>query len=230
MNNLTERDYWSSIANTFDEFCDEFRNIKLETEEQAIKARNKDQTFDNGLYWDDPEIEGNVRSWQQIPFNPVHDGLSLQEKRDTALQIAERIRPNIVNKRFSVEFARDWGLFCEYAGQWRMAYLQERPYLNHRHGGARYRKDQHKVWYSKLHVALKQDGDRRGDTDQRILEHIRNVLECNQNPSGFPSKEWIDEIVDFSNNGFRRAVNKMSKRKILEEAQTDDPNLPELGI
>jgi len=228
----TDEKIWASIEDQFNEFNDTILTVKLETKEQAVRQRHGVTTVDKGVYWDDPEASGRVRSWLQIPFDPSRDEEHFLEVWETAKQLAKTLRPKISEQRMDVQFLGEWGAFCRYAGIVEAEYLRDRPNLQHLKGAARQSREQHKRWYAHVFMRLRREGDDRKATDMRVLDHIHELLKQDDFPNPAFPRIWFDEIINESTEDLTRAFQegafKLQDIEELSKSPTDD--LPSFGF
>lgn len=223
----TDDEVWAQIERRFDDLRDTLNQVELESEKQAIPQRHGVGTKDFGVLWEKPDVEGKVRSWLQIPFDPDRDEDQLHMKWKTALHLATKLEPKIKAQDLNVSFLAEWGAFTEYAATVEHEYLRKRPDLRRFKGGARQSKDQHKRWYAHAFVKLRHDGDTRLDTDQRVLELLNDILERGEYPDPAFPQNWFYEFRS-SDGDFTRAFQapELTLEHIGELAKQPSDDLP----
>lgn len=223
----SDDEVWAQIEWRYRDLLDTLNQVQLESERQAIPQRHGVGTKDHGVIWEDPDVEGQLRSWLQIPFNPDRDEDQFLMKWKTALHLATILEPKIKARDLSVSFLAEWGAFTEYAASVEHEYLRERPDTRYKRGGARQSKEQHKRWYAHAFVKLRREGDTRLDTDQRVLELLNDILERGEYPDpAFPQK-WFCEFRG-KGGDFTRAFQapELTMEHIKELAKQPSNDLP----
>lgn len=99
----SEDELWKDIADRFFELVNMLRSVRLETKEQAIHQRQGMKSVDRGVYWDDPDAGVRTRSWLQIPYDPDREIGDFQAVWETALVLAEQLKPKIAARELSIE-------------------------------------------------------------------------------------------------------------------------------
>lgn len=222
----SDEDHWQFIEDRFNELNRLISSIRLETKEQAVRQRQGVNTVDNGVYWYDNQIGVPVRSWLQIPYDPTRDEQHFQDIWQTAKSLATKVEKNIGDRNIDVEFLSNWGAFCQYASIVELEYLRDRPNLGYLKGGVRQSRDQHKLWFAHAFMQVRRNGDERGDTVGRVLEHLYELLEKdNFVESDFP-KKWFKEF--FTGDDITRAFQdtQFSLDEIARLAKEPIDNLP----
>lgn len=224
----TDDEAWAQIEWRFHDLLDTLNQAKLETKEQAIPRRIGDTRKNSEVTWEDPEVEFKVRPWLQIPFDPDRDEEQILLKREVALGLAYKLEPKIKARNLDASFLAEWGAFTEYAAIVEHEFLRNQPKFQYLKGAEAQSREQHKRWYAKVFVALKSPGDRRADTDGKIIDFIQEILRNGIFPSKHHQRDWFQELLSDDEvqmtASFRQ--NKLSEVKIRELASIDGSDLP----
>ena len=224
----TDDETWAQIERRFYDLLDTLNQAKLETKVQAISPRLGNSSKDLRVYWEDPEVGTKVRSWLQIPYDPDRDEELLFFKWKTALHLATKLKPKIKARELSVSFLAEWGAFSDHAGVIEHEFLRNSPKFQYLRGAEAQSREQHKRWYAKVFVALKNPGDRRADTDSKVIDFILEILRNGFFPSKHHQRDWFRELLSEDEIQMRASFrqNKLSEAKIRDLADTDDNTLP----
>lgn len=220
---------WADLADRFEELSDMLRTLRVETKEQAIPQRHGMTAADKGIYWEDPEANGLVRSWLQIRYDPSRDEKHFREIWEAAQEIAARIEPKLKTRRLDVELMRDIAAFSNYAGIVEYEYTRNRPDIRHIKGQWKSNKEQHKRWYAHAFLKLRQPEDTRSTTDGRVVDLIYEILARNKFPDPDFPRKWFEEFFGGqSGQDLTRAFQqqKFSEAEIIQMGAMTIDDLP----
>jgi hypothetical protein len=179
----SSEEFWRRIHARFDQLVDTVRHARLQTHTQATGVRQAPGVW---------RSTGNQHDAGALPYLSGVDQVDLPNRIQRAVELADILDGLIANRVPTLEFAYQWGVFCELAGSIELLAISGPSDMQ----GDRSRLTKgaaQKKWVALQLLSLTSEGMSRLAAEAEVVRRVRLIL-AREPDAQFPHP-WYRQIV-----------------------------------
>lgn len=190
---LTANDFWEEVEWQISDFEVLLKSLREETKNEALtRVHQKKRGQSEQLHW------------LKVQFDHELEEGWLAELLGQAEPVVARLRAQAAEKVLDHSFALNWGQFRAYVAEVEAVWYGPVRALNHIAGAEGNTVRSQVAWYSRLFLLLQEGREKKGVTENRVIEYITDIIADGGYPELGFEVSWFQKIVNEEQNSLRK--------------------------